>query len=138
MISPVIPGDRELQDAGDCDPDEIWDLGEGGPAVVRPDGFHGPEDRDPDDGDVESGEREVSQAELDWGERDVGDQVDGERDRDRPRDVFSGNAVEDVAERYQDDRIEELPDQTDRRRLGSPSRFIESVVPVSPGHWREV
>ena len=102
--------------------------------MVRPDGFHGPEDRDPDDGDVEGGEREVSQTELDRGEGDVGDQVDGEWDRDGPRDLLAGDSVKDVAERDQDDRVEELPDQTDRRRLGSPSRFIEGVVPVSPGH----
>ncbi len=105
--------------------------------MVRPDGFHGPQDREPDDGDVDRGQRKVSQAELDRGEREVGDQVDGERDRDGPRDLLAGDSVEDVAERDQDDRVDDLPDRTDRRRLGSPSRFIESVVPVSPSHvWK--
>lgn len=50
--SPIVPGDGELQDTRDRDPDEIRKLGESDSAVVRPDGFHGPEDRDPDDGDT--------------------------------------------------------------------------------------
>ena len=105
--------------------------------MVRPDGLHGPEDRDPDDGDVEGGEGQVSQAELDRGERDVGEQIDGERDRDGPRNLSAGDSVEDVTERDQDDRVEDLPDQADRRRLRRPCRFIECVVPVSPGHvWK--
>jgi len=105
--------------------------------VVRPDGLHGPEDRDPDNRDVEGGEREVPQAELNRGEGDVGDQVDGERDRDGPGDLLPRDSIEDIAEREQDDRVEDLPDQTDCRRLGSPSRFIECVVPVSPSHGRK-
>ncbi len=131
---PVVPGDRELQDARDRDPDEIRDLREGDPAVVWPNGFHGPEDRDPDDCDVEGGEGEVSQTELDRGKGDVGDQVNGEWDRHGPRDLPAGDSVEDVAECDQDDRVQYLPDQADRRRFGSPSRFIEGVVSVSPCH----
>ncbi len=95
----VVPGDRELQDARDRDPDEIRDLGQRNPAVVRPDGLHGPEDRDPHDRDVEGSEGEVPQAELNRREGDVRDQVDGERDRDGSRDLLAYDAAEDIAKR---------------------------------------
>ena len=132
-----------MQGGRDRDPDQVRDLCDGDPAVVGPDGFHGPEDRDPHDRDVDGGEGQVPQSELDWRERDVGDQIDGKRDRHGPRDLLAGNSVEDVAERDQDDRIEDLPDQTDRRRRRRPRGFIESIVPVHPCHrgclrWRFV
>ncbi len=102
--------------------------------MVRPDGFHSPKDGEPNDGNVERRQRQVAHAELDRRKGDVRDQVDGERNRDEPRDLLAGNTVEDIAKRDQDDRVKDLPNQTDRRWLRRPSRFVECVVPVSPGH----
>lgn len=130
----IVPGDRELQHGRDGDPDQIWDLRDGDPTVVGPDDFHRPEDGDPDNRDIDGGEREVSQAELDWREDDIGDQVDGKRDRYWPSDLLARGSIEDVSEREQNDRIEDLPDRANRRRLGRPSRFVEGVVPISPSH----
>lgn len=87
----IVPRDRELQRARDCDPDQVRDLGDRDPAVVRPDGFHGPKKSNPDNCDVERGKWEISQAELDGRESDVSDQVDDERDRHRPRQLLAGN-----------------------------------------------
>lgn len=105
--------------------------------MVWPDGSHRPQNRAPNDRNIESSKREVAQTELNWREGNVGKQIDRERNRDRPWDLLTENAIENVAERDQDDRVEDLPNQSDRRWLGGPSRFIEGVVPVSPGHeWK--
>ncbi len=101
---------------------------------MRPHDLHGPENGDPDDCDVEGGKWQITQAELYRREDKVSDQVDGERDRDSPRKLLMARAVKDIAKRDQDDRIKDLPNQSNRGWLGSPGRFVECVVPVSPSH----
>ena len=86
-----------MQHGRNGDPDQIRDLSDGDPAVVRPDGFHRPEDRGPDDYD--RGERQVPQAKLDWRKHEIGDQIDGEREREGAGDLLAGDTVEDVSER---------------------------------------
>ncbi len=80
----VIPCNGKLQNAGDGDPDQVGDLCKRDPAVMRPDGFHGPKDSEPDDGDVEGSKWEIAEPEQDRRESDVSEQVDGKGDCDGP------------------------------------------------------
>jgi hypothetical protein len=60
--------------------------------------------------------------------------VDGERQGDLPRHLTPQRLHQHEAERHDDDRVKDLPNQSDGRRCGRPTRFRQAVVPVHPGH----
>ena len=88
----------------------------------------------PDDQDVHRRQRQVSQPELDRREDQVRHEVDGERQGHLPRYFLADRLHEHEAERDEDDRVENLPDQPDGRRGGRPRGFRKRVVPFDPGH----
>ena len=103
--------------------------------MVRPDDFHRPKNGDPNNRNIQRSKRQVAKAELNGCERDIGDQIDRKWHGNWPRKLLSRNAVKDISKRDQNDRVEELPDQADRCRLGRPIRFVKGIVPVSPRHF---
>ena len=91
-------------------PDEIGHLCDRDPAVVFPYDKHHHGNCDQDDQSVRRGERKVSQAKLDRCEKHVGDQVDRERNGNLPRELLPDGLNENVTERDENDRVENLPD----------------------------
>ena len=86
--------------------------------------------------DVRRRQRDAPQPGEDRHEQQVRHEVDGERQRHPPGHRRAGRLHEHEPEAGDDDRVEDRPDQADRRRGRRPARLRQRLVPLRPRHAR--
>lgn len=101
---------------------------------MLPDHHEHPNDRTPDDQHVHGSEGQISHPKLNRRENQIGHKIDGKRQGCPPPNLATTNLYEDEPERHEDDRIKNLPDQSNGRWYGRPRRFFKAVVPVFVSH----
>lgn len=81
-LFPVHPSDRELERGCEEYPQEIWDVREGDPAGVGPDGQHRPDKSAEDEQDVSGSQKIVFETELDRRESEIENKIQNEWQKD--------------------------------------------------------
>lgn len=95
------------------------------PPEVRPNSDNAPDDRCPNSQDVHGCKGKVSHSKLDWRKDQIGYKIDDKWQGDHPIDLTKKSLQENKTKAYEDDRIEDLPDQTNGTRCRRPAWFGE-------------
>ena len=119
----VHPCDRQLKHGRYRHPDKVGDLSEAHPPIMTPYCAHQPEDRRPDDQNIQRGQRQVSHASQYRHKEHVCHEINGERRSHPPGELLAKRLKENEAERHEDYRIKDIPDQPDGGWGWRPSRL---------------